>query len=57
MLGAPQKKGPKPSGFGPNPPKEEGGGDNLAELLSDLRSLMGQGQLNQFLRVFPYKSS
>ena len=57
MLGAPQKKGPKPSGFGPNPPKEEGGGDNLAELLSDLRSLMGQGQLDQFLRVFPYKSS
>ena len=57
MLGAPQKKGPKPSGFGPNPPKEEGGGDNLAELLSDLRSLFGQGQLDQFLRVFPYKSS
>ena len=57
MLGASQKKGPKPSGFGPNPPKEEGGGDNLAELLSDLRSLFGQSQLDQFLRVFPYKSS
>jgi hypothetical protein len=34
-----KKKDPRPNGIGSNPPKEEGGGDNLAESLSDLRNL------------------